>query len=228
MSSKTLRLNRRELHVLARDLLELVALLLGDRLAPAAGQARHRVYAAPAHHLDHVMVAHAAVDDLLADLQPDLVHHAQDVALGRRRVGADNEVRTAQRVEVRGVVGDVEGRVEHLAHLLGRRRRLDVKQRVQRLGGRHVVRLGADAADAVGDARHLLGRPADAELLEAAQLRDLEVGVRDVALSFEEDLDLAVTFEARDGINGDLLHRAAPFSALAPVGRARAAASAPC
>ena len=89
--------------------------------------------------------------------------------------------------------------------------RLDVIQRIQRLGGRHVVRLGAHAADAVGDARHFLGRPADAELLEAAQLGDDEVGVRHIPLVVQEDLDLAVAFQARDGINADLLHRAAPF-----------------
>ena len=75
-----------------------------------------------------------------------------------------------------------------------------MEQRVQGLGGRHVVRLGTHAADAVGDARHLLGRPADAELLEAAQLGDLEVDVGDVALVVQEDLDLAVAFEPGDRV----------------------------
>ena len=79
---KHLQAEQRELHVLARDLLDLLALLLRDRLAPAAGQAGHRVHAAPAHHLDHVVVADAAVNHLLADFHPHFVHHAQDVAFG--------------------------------------------------------------------------------------------------------------------------------------------------
>ena len=45
------------------------------------------------------------------------------------------------------------------------------------LGAGHVVGLGADAADARRDPRHLLHRPAHAERLEAAQLRDPQVGV---------------------------------------------------
>ena len=66
--------------------------------------------------------------------------------------------------------------------------------------------LRADAADAGRDPRHLLDRPADAELLEAAELRDLEVGVRDVPVVVEEDGDLAVAFEPGDRIDGDGLH----------------------
>ena len=97
-------------------------------------------------------------------------------------VGADDEVRPAQGVEVRRVVGGVEDAVEQLAELLGRRRRIDVEHGVQGLGGRHVVGLGADAADAGRQVRHVLGRPAHAELLEAAQLGDLQVGVGHVAL----------------------------------------------
>ena len=102
------------------------------------------------------------------------------------------------------------------------RRRLDLVEVVQRLGGRHVVRRGADPADAAGDLRHVLGRPADAEHLEAAQLGDLQVGALHVALLVEEDVDLAVALEARDRIDGDALPlptAAAPVSpfATAPV-----------
>ena len=87
-------------------------------------------------------------------------------------VGPDDEVRPAQGVEVRGVVGGVEDAVEQLAELLGRRRRIDVEQGVQGLGGRHVMGLRADAADAGGEVGHVLGRPAHAELLEPPQLRE--------------------------------------------------------
>ena len=49
------------------------------------------------------------------------------------------------------------------------------------------------------------GRP-DAELLEAAELRDLQVGVGDVPLLVEEDVDLPVAFETGDGIDRNPLH----------------------
>ena len=121
-------------------------------------------------------------------------------------VGADDEVRAAQGVEVRRVVGGVEDAVEQLAELLGRRRRIDVEHGVQGLGGRHVVGLGADAADAGRQVRHVLGRPAHAELLEAAQLGDLQVGVGHVALVVEEDVDLAVAFQPGDRIDRNAFH----------------------
>ena len=68
------------------------------------------------------------------------------------------------------------------------------------------MRLGADATDACRDARHLLDRPVAAEHLETAQLRDLEVGVREAAVVVEEEVDLAVAFEAGDRIDGDGPH----------------------
>ena len=203
MSSKIFRLNR------AKSTFFLAIASISCRSSsliaatPAAGHPGHRMHAPPAQHLDHVVVAHAAVDHLLADVHADFVDHAQDVALGRRRIRPHHEVRPAQGVEMRGVVGDVEGHVEHLAQFLDRRGRFDVIEHVQRLGRRHVVRFRADAADAVGDARHFFGGAAHAELLEAAQFRNLEIGVGDIALLVQEDLDLAVPFQAGDGIDGD-------------------------
>ena len=102
---------------------------------------------------------------------------------------------------------DVEGVVEQLAQLAAGRRDLDAEDAVDGLGGRHVVSLGAHAADARRDARQLLDRAADAEALEAAQLRDLEVDVLDLAVVVDEDLDLAVTFETGDGIDAYFSHQ---------------------
>ena len=65
------------------------------------------------------------------------------------------------------------------------------------MGGR------ANAADPAGDLRHVLGRSAEAEHFEPAQLGDLQVGAFDVALVIEKDVDLAVAFEAGDRIDGD-------------------------
>ena len=75
-----------------------------------------------------------------------------------------------------------------------------------------MVGLRADAADAVGDHRHLLGLPADAELLEAAQLRNLEVGFGDIAVIVEEDLDAAVPFQPGDRVDGDPPAHRVPLS----------------
>ncbi len=86
-------------------------------------------------------------------------------------------------------------------------------ERVQGFGGGHVMGFGTDAADAVGDARHLFRGPPHAELLEAAQFGDLEVGVGDIALVVEEDLDLAVSFQAGDGIDSDAFHNTASLPA---------------
>ena len=117
-----------------------------------------------------------------------------------------DEVRAGEDVEVRRVVGHVERVVEQLAQLAAGGRDLDAEHVVDGLGGRHVVSLRAHAADARRDARQLLDRAADAEALEAAQLGDLEVDVLDLVVVVDEDLDLAVTLETGDGIDGYLFH----------------------
>ena len=202
----------------ASHLLDFSPLLLGDPVGHPAGDTGARVHLAPADHLDDSVAVLAHLDHLAADLQPDLVDHAQDVALPHRRVRSHDEVRPAQCIEVGGVVGAVERAVEQLPQQLGRPRRIDVIHGVGGLGRGHVVRLGAHAADAVGDDRHLLHRPADRKLLEAAQLRDLEIRVADLPLVVEEDLDLAMSFEAGDWIDGDALHvsHSLRFPACAP------------
>ena len=136
----------------------------------------------------------------------DLLDHAEDVPLGGGGVGTEHEVGPAQGVEVRRVVGGVEDAVEQFPQLLGRGRRIDVEHAVQGLRGGQVVRLGADAADAGREVRHVFRLAADAELLEAAELRDLHVGVGHVALLVEEDVDLAVAFQPRDGVDGYAFH----------------------
>ena len=122
------------------------------------------------------------------------------------RVGTENKVRAAQGVEVGRVVGGVEDAIEQLAELLGRGRRIDVKDAVQGLRGRQVVRLGADAADAGGQVRHVFRLPADAELLESAEFGNLHVGVGHVAVLVKENVDLAVAFQPRHGVDGNAFH----------------------
>ena len=66
-----------------------------------------------------------------------------------------------------------------------------------------MVWVRADAAYARRDPRHLLGRSALAELLEAPQLNDLEESILDVALVVQEDVDLGVAFQASHGVYDD-------------------------
>ena len=117
---------------------------------------------------DDLVVALAAGDHLAGHLQPDLAGHPQDVALRRRRIRTDDEVRATQGVEVGGMVGDKKRHVEQFAQFLGHRVRFGTKDTIQCLAGCQVMGLGTDPADPVGDNRHLLGHPPDAELLETA------------------------------------------------------------
>jgi hypothetical protein len=66
-----------------------------------------------------------------------------------------------------------------------------------------VVRLGADAADAGGDARQLLDRAAFAELLEPAEFGHLKITLGDIALRVQEDIDLAVTLQSGHRVDAD-------------------------
>jgi len=52
----------------------------------------------------------------------------------------------------------------------------------------------SDTADSRDYSGHLLDRPSLTELLEAAKLGYLEIGILDIALAIEEDLYLAVSF----------------------------------
>ena len=64
------------------------------------------------------------------------------------------------------------------------------------------MRLGANAADTIRDERHFFDGTSDDESLKAAQFRDLEIGVGNIAFAIQEDLDLAMTFKTGNGING--------------------------
>ena len=120
------------------------------------------------------------------------------------RFGADDEVGAAQDEHVQRMVFEHEGVIDQLANLAAGGGGLDLVEVVQRLGRGHVMGGGANAADAAGDLRHVLRRAAEGEHLEAAQFGHLEVGALDVALVVEEDVDLAVAFEAGDGVDGDV------------------------
>jgi hypothetical protein len=137
----------------------------------------------PAHHLDQLVPVPTHLQHFAGHIHAHLGDHPQDVALGFWGGRPDNEVRPAQSVKVRSVIGGKKDAIEQFAELLGRRRRIDVKDRIQGLGSGHVMGFGAHATDTAGQIGHLLGRPAHAELLEPAQFRDLQIGVGHVSLA---------------------------------------------
>jgi hypothetical protein len=72
----------------------------------------------------------------------------------------------------------------------------------------HVMSARSDTAYTGYYTGHLLNRPALAELLEAAKLGDLEVGIGNITVVVEKDLNLAVPFKPGYRVNCDLLHPA--------------------
>ena len=75
------------------------------------------------------------------------------------------------------------------------RRRAD--DLVERLAGREVVADRADAAEALHHDRHFPVGPALDELLERAELDDVQARLLDVAVFVEQQRDLAVALDAR-------------------------------
>jgi hypothetical protein len=75
------------------------------------------------------------------------------------------------------------------------------------LGRGQLVADGTDAADARGDTRHLVKRAAFGELLEAADLRHLKLGISNLAGIVELNGDLAMAFDAAYRLNRNALHR---------------------
>ena len=152
------------------------------------------------------------LDDFLAELaQADAGagevgvggDQAEDVALRRRGVPAEQEVRRAQVEEAQRMALDDLAEVHQPAQLVGGGRDVDGHDGVAGLGRGEQVADGADAADARGDAGHFAVGPAFAELLESAEFHDVEDGVGHVARVVHENADLGVALDAGDGVDDD-------------------------
>jgi hypothetical protein len=74
---------------------------------------------------------------------------------------------------------------------------------VHRLGGRQVVRHRADAAQALHHHRHFPVGPALDELLEAAELDDVQPHLLHAVVRVEQDRHLAMAFDPRQRVDGD-------------------------
>ena len=176
----------------------------GQRPGHAAGQPEDGVDGLARDLPDQLAELLADADHLLADLEPHLADDPEDVAIGLRSRRADDEVGPAEEEEVQRVVLDHEDAVDELPDLLGRRRRIDAVEVVQRLRRGHVVGRRAHAADAGRDLRHVLRAASLDELLEPAELRDLQERAVDGPGIVQEDVDLPVALEPRDRVDQDL------------------------
>ena len=103
--------------------------------------------------------------------------------------------------------------VHELPQQRGRPGRSGSPNNVAGLGRGQVVADGADAADALGDLRHLEVGPALAELLQPPELVHVQIGPFDLASFVEVQGDAGVAFDAGDGFDGDLLgtHFSSPW-----------------
>ena len=124
-----------------------------------------------------------------------IVVHAEK-QVGRR------EIEEAERVRLHDLRA-----VDDLAQPLRGGRNTHRHDGLAGLGRGQLVADGADAADARGNARHLVERAAFGELLEAADLGHLKLGIRDLAGVVELNRDLGMAFDAAYRLNCDALHR---------------------
>jgi hypothetical protein len=147
---------------------DFLTLRLGNGLGDATGQAHGRLDGFTGDGADDLPEALAHLDDLAAGLDAGFGDDAQDVALRGRGAGPHHEVRAAQEEEVQDVIFRREGVIHKLPDEFGGARRLNIEDAVNGLGGGHVVRRRADAADHLGDAGHFLGGASLGEFLKAA------------------------------------------------------------
>jgi len=175
-------------------------------LGHAAGDRQHGVHKAAAEHGHRLVRLLQVLDHPPSQGKPHLGDHPEDTPLCWIGVGPHDEIGARQHVKVGGVVAREEGIMHQFANLDRGRRRRHLEHGIGRLGRGHVVRRGAHATDALGDARHLFDRATLAKGLKTTELGHLEVGVGHVATFIQEEGDLAVSLEAGDGIDGDALH----------------------
>src|SRR5579863_1544193 len=189
----------------------LVAFIGGKRLGDAAGYHPSGVNAFVAEQFDDALTEAAQADAGAAEFrvgrgETDDVAHLGIGIHAQQQVGG-GEIEEAERVRLHHL-----RQVQHAPQLRGGMRNAHGHDGLAGLSRGDEMRDWADAADPRHEARHLVERPAFAEALEAAHLRDMKVRILDFALVVELDGDFAVSFKACDGIDGDgLAHVLQPF-----------------
>ena len=183
-------------------LLQQVAFLGGQRLVDAAGHRAGAMHPLAGGVADHLL---AVLPEQHALLGRDRVgaDHADDVALRHIRSETEQQVGRRQMEEVQGVGLQDLAIVHQAANLLGGRRQRDAEHHVQRLRRGQVVRYRADAAQALHHHRHFPVGTALDELLEAAELDDVQSDLMHLVVVVEQDGDLAVAFDPGHRVDGD-------------------------
>ncbi len=178
------------------------AALLAQRAAHAARNGPRRMNFFAAEHLDDLLAELAQADAGAGQLRVRR-DQAENIALRRGRVPAEQKIRRAQMEEAQRVRLDDLAEVHQAAQFVGGGRNVDGHERVAGLGrGEHVAHR-TDAADALRDAGHLGVGPAFAEFLEAAKLDDVEFRVGNIPGVVHENADLGVPLDAGHRIDDD-------------------------
>jgi hypothetical protein len=189
------------------------AALVGDAAAHAA---RHRPGGVD-------LAAPEGLDDLLAELaKPDARpgeggvgrDQPEDVSRRLRGVPAQDEVGRAQVEEAERMALDDLAQVHQPAQLVRGWGDRDGHDGVAGPRRGQQVAHGADPADARRDGRHLPVGAALAELLEAAELHHVELGVGHVPCVVQEDADLGVPLDAGHRVDYNALAHGKFLSAL--------------
>jgi HAMP domain-containing protein len=184
-------------------LLQLVALGGREALVDAARDGARAVDALARGVADHFLAVLAQQHALLRDVGV-LGRHADDVAAGDVGVEAEQQVGRGEVEEVQRVRLQDLPVVHQAADLLGRGRKLRrADHLVERLAGREVVAHRADAAQPLHHHRHFPVRPALDELLERAELDDVQARLLDVVVLVHQQRDLAVALDARQRLDHD-------------------------
>ena len=181
---------------------DLLLLLFGDSLGDSSGDSHQGVGGLSTDDGLDVLGLTAGLDDGSTELESDASDDTEDVPLRSGGRGSAHEVGRSQGVEVRDVAVHEVGVVERVPDEVGCVGGLGVVASVDRLGGGHVVGAGAHTAEPGGDLVELCYLPSDAEPLESPELGNLPVGVLDISLVVQEDLDLSVSLETGDRVNG--------------------------
>jgi hypothetical protein len=137
--------------------------------------------------------------EALLDRGPVVLGHVESARIAE-------EVGKVEQVDVERMALDPFPAVEESAERPGCRVDRDPKAMLERVDGGHLVRDGADAADARDDVDDLVGRPPDHEPLEVARgLEDLEVRLlHDAVLDHEAQRPLALDPGQAGDVDGEV------------------------
>ena len=188
------------------------------------------------HRADAV---HSPAEDRLDDLLAPLAQHdhpphqrgvrldqAEDIALFGRGIHpeqhlGDDQVEICRRMRLQHlrVVAETADLLRRPRHP-DSRSRADADHVVERFRATQMVTDEADSADPLHQHRRLPERVALDELLEAAELDDMQPGVDDVVVVVEVHGDLAVALDPGDGIDDQLSAHATPPRSVVMIQRA--------